>query len=83
MSVIGHIVRLSALCPLIPVHTLCVNQGWKQMHRIPPTKGKRAGIRPGTCTLIDCQLWDNPPWPQLPEVHTGANRRTVMVIFFS
>ena len=27
---------------------------------------------------MDCQVWDR---PQLPEVHTGANRRAVMVIF--
>jgi hypothetical protein len=33
----------SALCLLCLAHTLCANQGWKRVHRIPPTKVKRAG----------------------------------------
>ena len=43
------------LCPKVapcPAQTLCVNQGWKRMHRIRLTKRKRVGIRPGTILLL-------------------------------
>ena len=93
-SVIGHI----TFCPLplvFSAHPL-YKPGVETdaLHR--GGKAKRAGVRDcmhctaellsllvALCTLIDCQLWENPLWPQLPEVHTGANRQTVMVIFFS
>ena len=54
-NLIGRIVRLSALYPLCPAHTLCTNRVSKQTHYTAVAKRKRAGVRPGTKHALPAQ----------------------------
>ena len=52
-------------------HSLVLNLNWSMLF----------GMHvPGPSGVV---LRENPPVAQLPELHTGANRQTAMVFFFS